>query len=146
MADISEDIKSKFDSHKFKAFINIKYTYNWLNSREVNFFKTYGISPQQYNILRILRGAAEQIKVQVVKDRMVERAPNATRLMDKLLEKKLIERLRSLDDKRVVYVNITNEGLLLLSEIDKHIGSLNLLEKISEEEAALLSDLLDKIR
>ena len=146
MGDIKKDINATFDNHKFKAFINIKYTANWISSREVEFFKTYGISPQQYNILRILRGAADKIKVQLVKDRMVERAPNATRLMDKLVEKNLILRSKGEVDRREVYVAISEEGLLLLSEIDKNINALNLLERLSEEEAEQLSDLLDKIR
>ncbi|CAM1344529.1 MarR family winged helix-turn-helix transcriptional regulator [Tenacibaculum amylolyticum] len=146
MGDISKDINTSFDSQKLKAYINIKYTANWINTQEVEYFKPYGLSPQQYNILRILRGAVEKTKVQIVKDRMVERAPNVTRLMDKLIEKHLIERSRCKDDRRVVYVNITEEGLLLLSEIDKTIPGLDLLGNLSEEESKILSDLLDKVR
>jgi hypothetical protein len=86
MGDISKDIKSTFKSNRLKAFINLKYTANWLSSMENEYFKPFGISPQQYNILRILRGAGQKMKVQIVKERMVERAPNATRLMDKLRE------------------------------------------------------------
>lgn len=145
MGDISKDIKSKFTSNKVKALINIKYTSNWLNSRENDFFKPYGISPQQFNILRILRGAKERTKVQIVKDRMIERAPNATRLMDKLCDKKLIERERCEHDRRVVYVKITNQGLELLATIDEN-KNLSFLENLTEKEAAQLSDLLDKIR
>ena len=110
MGDISKDIKSKFASNKLKALINIKYTAHWLSSKENEFFKPFGISPQQYNILRILRGAKDRIKVQIVKDRMIERAPNATRLMDKLCEKNLIERERCEQDRRVVYVKINEKG------------------------------------
>jgi DNA-binding MarR family transcriptional regulator len=145
MGDISKDIKSKFTSNKLKALINIKYTSNWLNSQENEFFKPYGISPQQYNILRILRGAKAKMKVQIVKDRMIERAPNATRLMDKLCDKNLIERERCESDRRVVYVKITNQGLELLSTIDDN-KNLSFLEKLSDEEAETLSNLLDKIR
>ena len=145
MGDISKDIQSTFLSNKVKALINIKYTANWLSSKEVGFFKPYGISPQQFNILRILRGAKEAIKVQLVKERMIERSPNATRLMDKLLEKKLISRYRCELDRRVVYVEITREGLVLLSDIDK-ADKLSFLHNLSEEEARTLSDLLDKIR
>ncbi|MFT7442620.1 MAG: MarR family 2-MHQ and catechol resistance regulon transcriptional repressor [Maribacter sp.] len=145
MGDISKDIKSKFKSNKVKALINIKYTSNWLSSRENEFFKPYGISPQQYNILRILRGAKDQIKVQIVKDRMIERAPNATRLMDKLCDKSLIERERCEQDRRVVYVKISEVGLDLLSSID-NIKNVSFLDNLSEEEAATLSNLLDKIR
>ncbi|MFD0992900.1 MarR family winged helix-turn-helix transcriptional regulator [Tenacibaculum geojense] len=145
MGDISKDINSSFPNSKIKAHLNIRYTANWINSKEIEFFKPYGISPQQYNILRILRGAAAKVKVQTVKDRMIERAPNLTRLMDKLVEKNLLERTRCNDDRRVVYVHILDEGLLLLSEIDQAMN-LNLLDNLTEEEAAILSDLLDKIR
>ena len=145
MGDISKDIQSSFKNHKIKALINIKYTANWIESRENEFFKPYGISPQQYNILRILRGASAKIKVQSVKSRMIERAPNATRLMDKLLDKNLIARTRCDTDRRVVYVQILDEGLLLLSEIDKDIN-VNMLDNLTENEAEQLSNLLDKIR
>jgi len=146
MGNIAEDLQSKFQNDRIKAHLNIKFTANWLNSKEVEFFKSYGISPQQYNILRILRGAGEKTKVQTVKDRMVERAPNATRMMDKLLDKNLIERFRCTKDRRVVYASITDEGLELLTQIDKKSSGLKLLENLTNEEAKLLSDLLDKIR
>jgi MarR family 2-MHQ and catechol resistance regulon transcriptional repressor len=145
MGDISKDINSKFISNKLKALINIKYTSNWLSSKENAFFKPYGISPQQYNILRILRGAKGKIKVQIVKDRMIERAPNATRLMDKLCDKTFIERERCKHDRRVVYVKITKAGLDVLTTIDNN-NNISFLENISEKEAVLLSNLLDKIR
>lgn len=145
MGDISKDINSKFTSNKVKALINIKYTANWLSSKENDFFKPYGISPQQFNILRILRGAKDKIKVQIVKDRMIERAPNATRLMDKLCDKKFIERERCEHDRRVVYVRITSLGLELLSKIDT-LNDISILDNLTDNEAIILSDLLDKIR
>jgi len=145
MGDIGKDIHSKFASSKLKALINIKYTANWINSLENEFFRPYGISPQQFNILRILRGANKAIKVQTIKDRMIERAPNATRLMDKLCDKDLIERIRCEDDRRVVYISITKPGLELLSKIDNN-NKLDFLEKLNDDEANTLSDLLDKLR
>ncbi len=145
MGNISKDIQSKFVSDKVKALINIKYTANWLSSKENEFFKPFGISPQQYNILRILRGAKERVKVQIVKDRMIERAPNATRLMDKLCDKNFIERERCEHDRRVVYVKIKKIGLELLSNIDEN-KNLSFLENLTDEDAIVLSDLLDKIR
>jgi DNA-binding MarR family transcriptional regulator len=145
MGDISKDIKSKFPNNKVKALINIKYTANWLSSNENEFFKPYGISPQQFNILRILRGAEEPIKVQIIKDRMIERAPNATRLMDKLCEKELIERLPCDLDRRVVFIKISIKGLALLKVIDKTL-KLDFLDKLTDKEAMQLSDLLDKLR
>ena len=145
MGDISKDINSTFASNKVKALLNIVYTANWLNSHQNEFFRPYGISPQQFNILRILRGAGEAIKVQTIKERMIERAPNATRLMDKLCDKNLIERLACPEDRRVVHIEITSKGLSLLNAIDKDFKD-DLLENLTEKEAEQLSDLLDKIR
>ncbi|MGB1042508.1 MAG: MarR family winged helix-turn-helix transcriptional regulator [Tenacibaculum sp.] len=145
MGDIGKDINSKFINNKVKALINIKYTANWVNSKENEFFKPHGISPQQYNILRILRGADAPIKVQTIKDRMIERAPNATRLMDKLYDKKLIERIRCEHDRRVVYISILQKGIDLINHIDTGIN-IDFMDKLTEEEAATLSNLLDKIR
>ena len=145
MGDISKDINSKFANSKVKALLNIIYTANWINSHQNAFFKPYGISPQQYNILRILRGAKEPLKVQVIKERMLERAPNATRLMDKLCAKKFIDRLPCPEDRRVVHIAITKEGLALLKEIDENFNQ-DLLKNLTLTEANILSDLLDKIR
>lgn len=145
MGDIIKDINSSFPSEKIKAFINIKYTANWITCKENELFKPYGISPQQYNILRILRGAKEAIKVQVVKDRMIEKSPNATRLMDKLFDKKLIKRYRCKHDRRVVFISITELGLELIERIQKEI-TMDFLKNLTNQEAALLSNLLDKIR
>lgn len=145
MGDISKDINSKFVNNKVKALVNIIYTANWINSLQNEFFKSFGISPQQYNILRILQGAGEPLKVQVIKERMLERAPNATRLMDKLCAKNLINRLPCPGDRRVVHIEITKDGLKLLSDIDKDFKE-DLLENLTEKEAKQLSHLLDKIR
>jgi len=145
MGDISKDINSTFPSAKIKALINLKYTANWLNSIEIDFLKPYGISPQQYNILRILRGAAKPIKVQLVKERMIERSPNATRLMDKLCDKQLIKRVRCEEDRRVVFVEINKKGLALLKKIEK-ARRIDFLGNVTEAEAKTLSDILDKMR
>lgn len=145
MGDISKDINSTFPNVWIKAMLNIKYTANYINSIEAEFFKPFNISSQQYNILRILRGAKGKLKVQTVKDRMVERAPNATRLMDKLCEKDLINRMRCEKDRRVVYVEINTNGLELLEEIQQH-KKMGVMLNLTEAEANQLSDLLDKIR
>lgn len=84
MGNIADDVNSRFENNKVKALINILFTAGWITNKQNAFFKPFGISPQQYNILRILKGAGEPLKAQTVKDRMIERAPNATRLMDKL--------------------------------------------------------------
>jgi len=145
MGDLSKDINTTFKNNKVKALLNLIYTANWISSKQNAFFKPFGISPQQYNILRILRGAAEAIAVQTIKDRMLERAPNTTRLMDKMCSKKLIDRVPCPGDRRVVHIKITEDGLQLLKRIDKEVKD-DILQNLTDEEAIVLSDLLDKIR
>lgn len=145
MGDLAKDINSTFPNNRVKALLNIIYTANWITSCQNEFFKDFGISPQQYNILRILRGADEPLKVQTIKDRMLERSPNATRLMDKLCAKKLIERLPSENDRRVVEITITSAGKELLESIPNNLNN-ELLKNLNEEEAEQLSNLLDKMR
>jgi DNA-binding MarR family transcriptional regulator len=145
MGDISKDINSRFDNNKVKALINILYTANWITNFQNTFFKPFGISPQQYNILRILNGTNEPLKVQVIKDRMIERSPNATRLMDKLCAKKLIDRIPCPGDRRVVHITITDKGKKLLNDISDNFND-EILKNINESEATQLSDLLDKLR
>ena len=145
MGDISKDINSTFPNKRVKALLNIIYTANWISSEQSVFFKPFGISSQQYNILRILKGAGEPIKVQAIKERMLERSPNATRLMDKLNDKQLINRLPCPNDRRVVHIEITNKGLSLINDISKKIKH-DYLKNLTEDEAGILSDLLDKIR
>jgi len=145
MGDLAKDIHSKFVNNRVKALLNVLYTANWINGFQNEFFKPFGISPQQYNILRILKGAVEPLNVQVIKDRMIERSPNATRLMDKLCAKNYIERLPCPGDRRVVKIAITQEGKDLLASIPDDFNK-SLLENLTEEEAGQLSDLLDKMR
>ena len=145
MGDLAKDINSKFENNRVKALLNIIYTANWISSCQNEFFKKFGISAQQYNILRILRGAGEPLKVQTIKDRMLERSPNATRLMDKLCAKNYIERLPSEYDRRVVKITITQEGIDLLASIPTNLNK-DLLKNLTENEAEQLSNLLDKMR
>ncbi|WP_452224663.1 MarR family winged helix-turn-helix transcriptional regulator [Lacinutrix chionoecetis] len=145
MGDISKEIHSKFPNNDLKAYINILFTASWINGLQQEFFKPFNISPQQYNILRILRGAKQPLSVQTVKNRMVQRSPNVTRLMDKLNAKNLIERMPSNEDRRVVNINITQIGLDLLSQIDRKLSN-RFLPNLSEDEAGQLSNLLDKAR
>ncbi len=145
MGDISKDINTTFTSEKVKALINIKYTSSWLECHDNKLLKPFSISIQQYNILRILLGAGKKITVQTVKERMIERAPNATRLMDKLCAKNLVHRSRCDADRRVVYVGITDVGIQLIDEIDIEERS-TCMDNISEEEAKVLNKILDKLR
>jgi MarR family 2-MHQ and catechol resistance regulon transcriptional repressor len=145
MGDFSKEINSTFPNERVKALLNIKYTANHLDTIGNNFLKPFNISEQQYNILRILRGAKEAITVNAVKDRMVQKSPNSTRLMDKLCDKGFIERVRCENDRRVVYVKINDDGLALLNKINMNEFD-SCLNKISEKEAKHLNDILDKLR
>ena len=145
MGDFSKEINSVFPNERVKALLNIKFTAHYLDNIGNAILKPFNISEQQYNILRILRGAKEAITVKTVKDRMVQKSPNATRLMDKLCDKNLIERVRCENDRRVVYVQINESGVALLDEI-KIEDFDDYMNKISEKEAKLLNKLLDKLR
>lgn len=144
---IDDAIQSKFNSPQQKAIINIRYTSNFLGNIQTQFMSKFDLSMPQFNILRILRGAKGDINVNTVKDRMIEKSPNTTRLMDKLIDKGLIHRSRCKEDRRVVYVRITDNGLKLLSQIDEHKDVSSLINaNLTHEEANTLSDLLDKVR
>lgn len=145
MGDFSKEINSTFPNENVKALLNIKYTANFLDTLGNTFLKPYNISEQQYNILRILRGAKGPITMSKVKERMVQKSPNSTRLMDKLCDKGFIERVRCENDRRVVYVQINKKGLALLNEINMDEFN-KYINKISEKEAKQLNELLDKIR
>ncbi len=145
MGDLSKDIQSTFANPKVKALLNVIFTANWITSHQNEFFKAYSISPQQYNVLRILNGANTPLNVQTIKERMLERSPNATRLMDKLCAKGYIERCPSEYDRRVVQIQITKEGKTFLKSIPSDFNA-SLLQNITNEDAEQLSSLLDKMR
>lgn len=148
MPGIDQELQSRFSSEQQKAMLNVLFTANWLRTRQVSRFKPYGISPQQYNILRILRGAKDRMRAQSVKERMIDRAPNATRLTDKLIAKGLVKRERCAEDGRVIYVRITPKGLDLLERIDKDNEReySALYEVLSEEDARSINRILDAWR
>lgn len=144
---IDEELKSNFKSPQQRAIVNIRYTSNFLGNIQNHFMSNYDLSMAQFNILRILRGAKDMINVNTVKERMIEKSPNTTRLMDKLIDKGLIERTRCTEDRRVVYVKISEQGLNLLAEMDKCLDVNTLINaNLTDEEANTLSDLLDKVR
>ncbi|MFT7611221.1 MAG: DNA-binding MarR family transcriptional regulator [Parvicellaceae bacterium] len=148
MTTIDQEIKSKFKDDKHRFIVNLMFTAGWLRNKHIEFLKPFDVSPQQFNILRILRGAGDWTAMSLVKDRMVEKAPNATRLADKLLAKELIERKRCDEDRRVVYVHIAKKGLKLLEAIDDVHDKEGFVfgEDITDKEAKMMSDVLDKMR
>lgn len=144
---IEDVIQTTFKTPQQKAIVNIRYTSNYLGNFQNAMMGQFDLTMPQFNILRILRGAKDEINVNTVKDRMLEKSPNTTRLMDKLIEKGLINRKKCKEDKRVVNVKITTKGLDLLTEIDQNIEINKIMKpNITDEEANFLSDILDKIR
>jgi DNA-binding MarR family transcriptional regulator len=147
--EIGREIKQeRFKNEHQKMLINIFFTSSWLSSKHSCTLKPYGISVQQYNILRILRGQhPTPVTINLLIDRMLDKNSNASRLVEKLRLKKLVERAVSLDDRRAVNVVITQKGLTLLTELDKQEELfLKDLKNLSAKEAELVSNLLDKLR
>ena len=139
---------SKFKSDQHKAMLNIMFTASWLRNKVVGKLKSYGISQEQYNVLRILRGShPTPLCAKDITDRMIDKNSNTTRIMDKLITKDYINKWRGEIDRREVNISITESGLALLKEIDEieALDKPNYLN-ISDTEAILLSMLLDKLR
>lgn len=131
-----------------KAIINIELTNGWQCNIQDNFFKSYQLSHQQYNILRILRGQYPKgISVNDIKRRMIDKMSNVSRLVEKLKLKNYVERVECDSDRRVVFVHLTEKGLSILSEIDKTMEiNLAAFNRITVEEAEELSRILEKLR
>lgn len=146
---IETDIKQKrFRSPYHRLTVNLIYTSNWLMYQQLEALREYGITPQQYNVLRILKGQYPQpIKVNAITERMMDKTSNASRLVDKLLAKELLIRNSCPSDRRAVDVIITEKGLDLLAQLDPVILELEKnLQTLTPEEANQLSDLLDRLR
>ncbi len=146
---IEDEIKQpKFRTPHQKAGLNLIFTANWLLSKQQEFFKPYGITVSQFNILRILRGQRpNKISGVEIKSRMLDRNSDIPRLLDRLVKKNLIAKTVCPSDKRAADVTITDEGLALLDKIDLLIDEREELQvPLTKEEAAQLSDLLDKCR
>lgn len=147
---IEEEIKQgKFASEQERLMINVIYTGNQFTLSMNRDFKAFGISSQQFNVLRILRGQkGSSLSVKEMEGRMLDRSSNISRLVDKLLKKMLIERITCEEDRRRVEVSITEKGMLLLEKIDEeHVGIRDLIKNaITDEEAKIASQILDKFR
>ena len=146
---LEDEIKQvRFESVYHKLVLNLMYTGNWINAHSARWLKTYGLSNQQYNILRILRGQhPNPATVQLIKERMLDKMSNVSRLVEKLRLKGLVERHTCPTDRRAVDVLITQEGLALLAEIDDaYPGVLEELKILDEDDADWLNALLDRLR
>ena len=143
-----EIFSTKFTSQHQKASVNIVFTYNWLNSLIKAELEKFKITNQQFNILRILRGQyPTAATINILKERMLDKMSDASRIVDRLVQKELVTRTVNKKDRRAVDILITQKGLELLERI--HIEEAmndGLKSNLSEDEAKQLGDLLDKFR
>lgn len=146
---LEEEIKQKKFKNEFhKLAINISYSYNWMSYKNHSKFKNGDITPQQFNVLRILRGQfPAPCNLKLVKERMLDRMSDASRIVDKLKAKGLLERHECPNDRRNVDLLITEKGLALLKSLD-HIDEefKSTFKNLSVAEAKQLNELLDKAR
>jgi DNA-binding MarR family transcriptional regulator len=146
---IEQDIRqSKFRNEHQKAGINLIYTYGWIMERQKQLFATEDITPQQFNILRILRGSHPQpLSTLQIRERMLDKMSDTSRIVDRLIAKGLVKKGISKTDRRLVDVIISKKGQKLLERMDRLQDDLdNITGNLSVKEAAALSLMLDKIR
>jgi DNA-binding MarR family transcriptional regulator len=139
----------RFDSLQQEAFLNLWRTYDRLHMREEDLFGRYDLTPQQYNALRLLRGeGGRKLATLALAARLVSRAPDITRLLDKLEERGLIERERPADNRRIVLIGLTDAGRSLLAELDERVRECHVrqLGHLSETQLRELITLLQAAR
>lgn len=131
-----------------KAAINIIYTGSWLKNETTEFLRPFGLTAQQYNVLRILRGQHPNgITTMEIRKRLLDKMSDTSRMVDRLERNGWVEKKRDNFDKRLVSVNISDKGLKVLTEIDELENNMHrLIRNLSESDARTLSDLLDKVR
>jgi DNA-binding MarR family transcriptional regulator len=141
--------KRRFDSPQQEGFLNLWRTYDRMRLLEEQLFSRYDITPQQYNTLRLLKAAhPKAIPTLSIASRLISRAPDITRLLDKLHDRKLIERTRPADNRRTVMISITPAGVQLLDQlaIDVRDCHARQLGHLSATQMRTLIDLLQKAR
>ena len=146
---LEQDIKQdKFGSEFQKAAINIMYTSGWVYNGNSTSLKPHGITPEQFNVLRILRGShPKQMMLSDITSRMIDKSSNCTRLVEKLRIKGFVSREICENNRRQVDIGITAKGLSLLAKIDKVSEAwISNIKNISQAEAKELNRILDKIR
>ena len=146
---IEKDIQqSKFRNAYQKAAINLIFTTGWMRDRTKSIFEPEDITPQQFNILRILRGSfPEPLSTLQIRERMLEKMSDTSRIVDRLITKGLVKKVVCKKDRRLVDVIITDKGKKILEKFDARQDEMDaVLGKLSEKEAITLSELLDKIR
>ena len=146
---IEKDIhQANFTSSRQKAMINILYTYGWVLEKIKSFLSKEDITHQQYNILRILRGASPKpLSTLQIRERMLDKMSDTSRIVDRLVAKNLVMKSTCAADKRLVDVVITDKGQSLLSRIDSETDYVSMIMgNLSENDAEMLSSLLDRLR
>lgn len=139
--------QTKFRNEHQKATVNIIFTNNWIMERINKLFDQEGITSQQYNILRILRGAGTPLSTSQIRERMLDKMSDSSRIVDRLVLKGMVKKTECKSDKRLVDVIITARGLKLLEKIDAYNKKVDaIMMNLSETEARKLNNLLDKIR
>lgn len=145
---IEKDIQQTNFRNEFqKMGINIIYTANWLNEKIGQILSTEDITQQQYNILRILRGSDTPLSTLKIRERMLDKMSDTSRIVDRLIVKGLVEKSACLKDKRLVDITLTKKGCSLLEKLDDLNYQIDsLLKGVSEKEAHTLNQILDKLR
>lgn len=139
----------KFKDDYHKIVVNLLFTGNWLRDALGANLKEHGLLPQHYNALRIIKGRhPEPVSAGDIKDVMLDKASDVTRLLDKLEKLEYVQRRLCPHNRRKMDISITPQGLKLLSDVDILMDGFyeDLAERITEAEAGALSDLLDKVR
>jgi DNA-binding MarR family transcriptional regulator len=145
---IEKDIQQpKFRNEYHKTVVNLIFTYNWITEKTKQFFEKGDITSQQYNILRILRGAGKPLSTLQIRQRMLDKMSDTSRIVDRLVKKELVQKVICKTDRRLVDVTMTDTGMQLLDRLDSYNEQMDsMLGNLSEEEAKMLNQLLDKIR
>ena len=147
--NLEDEIKSKgFKSAYEKLEVNLIFTYNWARDIKSKYFKDINVTPQQYNVLRILRGRyPNPYSTSDIRDRMLDKMSDVSRIVDRLLSKRYLDRKSCEKDRRLVDVVINQKGLELLKKMDKYIiDSAKEFQNLSWNEVSKLNKLLDKLR
>jgi DNA-binding MarR family transcriptional regulator len=146
---LEDEIQQKnFKSDQQKAVINLLYTSGFLVNLFNNTAKVFDITRQQYNVLRILRGQhPKSASINLIKDRMLDKMSDASRIVERLRIKNLVVRKISDNDKRSVDISITEKGLKLLSNMEPSIDTIdNIFNNFSDQELKSFNEMLDKMR
>ena len=139
---------NKFKNSQHKATLNVLYTAWCLKSEMSRVLKTYGLTHEQYNVLRILKGKhPEQMCVKDIANRMIEKSSNVPRIIDRLVAKEWVIRSTSEIDKRETVNQLTEEGIRILQESTKALDvQLEGMMQLNEDQAAQLNELLEGMR